>query len=86
MQDQRIEEEQREDRVSPCDRDKAVLGVLLSDPVPWSFQEIVWEFDGNKLGVEDSLGRLAGCGLIHHLGGFYFPTRPARYASEIEIE
>ncbi len=85
MQDKRIEDQPAEDRVSPCDRDKTVLSVLLSDPTPWCFQEIVREFDGNKLGVEDALDRLAGCGLIHRLDDFFFPTRAARYASEIEL-
>lgn len=85
MQDKRIEDQPDEDRVSPSSRDKTVLSVLLSDPRPWSLQEIVREFDGNKLGVEDALSRLTGCGLIHHLGGFFFPTRAARYASEIEL-
>jgi hypothetical protein len=86
MQDQRIEDEQHEDRVSPSNRDKAILSVLLCDPAPWSFEEIVCEFDGNKLGVEDALGRLAGCGLIHRLGGFYFPTRATRYGDDINLE
>lgn len=86
MQEQRIEKQQREDRVSPCTRDKAVLGELLRDPTPWSFQELVKEFDGNRLGVEDALNRLAAGGLIHRLGDFVFPTRAARYAAEIELE
>jgi DNA-binding HxlR family transcriptional regulator len=86
MQDQRIAEQQRNKEVSPNDRDKALMGVILSDPGPWSFDELVREFDGDHLGVESSLNELVANGLIHRCGEFHFPTRAARRVEQIGLD
>ncbi len=83
MQDQRIEEEQVEDRVSDRDHDKWVLHLLL-DYSPWTVDEIVHELDGNRLAACDAITRLAGAGLVNRLGEFVFVARAARRADEIE--
>jgi predicted transcriptional regulator len=81
MQGQRIEEEQVEDCVSDQHRDQAVLHLLL-DYSPWTVDELVRELDNHRTGVRDSLGRLAGAGLIHRLGEFVFVSRAGRLADE----
>jgi len=82
MQDQRNEKE-LEDNVSAEHRDQAVLHMLFGHS-PWSVDEIVRELDGNRLGTSDSIGRLAGAGLVHRVGEFVYPTRAARRMDEIE--
>jgi hypothetical protein len=86
MQEKRIEDQERKKEVSPKDRDKTLMGVVLSDPGPWSFEELVREFDGDHLGVESSLFELVANGLIHRFGDFYFPTRAARRVEEIGLD
>jgi predicted transcriptional regulator len=81
MQYQRIEEEQVEDCVSDQNRDQAVLHLLL-DYSPWTVDELVRELGGHHIGVADSLGRLAGAGLINRLGEFVFVSRAGRLADE----
>jgi hypothetical protein len=86
MQEQRIEDQDRDDRVSPRSHEKTVLGLLLSDSMPWSLSELVREFDGDRLGIEDSLAELTGRGLVHRLGEFAFPTVAARRLDEIGLD
>jgi predicted transcriptional regulator len=83
MQDQPIEEERVEDRLSEEDHDKCVLHLLL-DYSPWTVSEIVRELDGNRLAACDAITRLAGAGLVNRLGQFVFVARTARRADEIE--
>lgn len=83
MQDQTIEEEQSECRVSERHHDKWVLHLLL-DYSPWTVEEIVRELDGDRLAAVDSITRLAGAGLVNRLGEFIFAARAARRADDLE--
>lgn len=85
MQEQRIEDQDREMGVSAQSHEKTLLWLLLSDPGPWSLEELVREFDGDRIGTEDSLGNLAASGLVHRFGEFAFPTRTARRADQIGL-
>jgi predicted transcriptional regulator len=84
MQDQRIEDDQSEGRLSERDHDKAVLELLLTDGSPWTVEEIIREISGGRLDAIDAIARLAGAGLVHRLSEFVFPTRTARRADEID--
>lgn len=65
-------------------RDKLILHALCEELVPWTVEEIGRELDSPN-DVIDGVGRLARAGLVHRLGEFVFPTRPARRAGEIEV-
>jgi predicted transcriptional regulator len=82
MQGQRIENDEIEDRVSERDRDQTVLHLLL-DYSPWTVDEIVRELGGHRMGVTDSLARLAGVGLVNRVEEFVFVSRAGRRADEI---
>ena len=83
MPDHRIDDEEFDDNVGEEDRDRCVLGLMLVDsPWPWTVDEIACELH-TLIGAADSVGRLAGAGLIHRLGEFVFPTRAARRADQI---
>lgn len=86
MQPQRIEDQDRNAHVSPDDRDKTLMGVILSDPGPWTFDELVRVFDGDRTGVDGSLNDLVANGLVHRLDRFYFPTRAARRVEQIGLD
>jgi len=65
--------------------DQAILGLLLHDrsATPWAVEELVREI-GDALGVEDSLARLYGAGLVHRIPeGFVFATRAAVRAHQL---
>jgi hypothetical protein len=83
MHQERIDQQDFEDNVSEEDRDSNVLNLMLCDsPWPWTVDEIARELH-TRMGAEDSVGRLAGMGLVHRLGEFVFPTRAARRADQI---
>lgn len=82
MPTHRIAAEPFEDRVSPEDRDKCVLSLLI-DVSPWTVEELGCELD-TQSGAEDAVGRLSRAGLLHRLGPLVFPTRAGRRAEEIE--
>jgi hypothetical protein len=86
MHDQRIEDDQAEDRTSEEARDNAVLNrMFLDSPAyPWSMEEIARELQ-SRIAAEDSVGRLVEAGLAHRLDGFVWPSRAARRANEIDV-
>jgi predicted transcriptional regulator len=59
--------------------DWTVLAVLLGadESLPWSVEEVACEIGDHDSTIE-SLDRLRRAGLVHHLDGFFFPTRAAR--------
>ena len=86
MRDQRIEDEQDEDRLSEETRDNGVLNRMLLDypSYPWSIGEIARELQSVYL-AEDSISRLVVAGLVHSSDGFVWPTRATRRANEIGV-
>lgn len=85
MPDQRIQDEDSQDRLSEERIDNIVLDFMLLDQsCPWSVQEIVREL-GDKNDALDALSRLQRMGLVHRLGEFVFPTRAARRAAELRV-
>ncbi len=64
--------------------DADVLSLLLHDdmPHPWSEDEVALEL-GDPVEAADALSRLHGCGLVHRVTGFVFPTRAARRAAKL---
>ncbi len=79
MHDQRSPVGEQEE----CD-DARVLDLLL-DPDnqrPWSTDELLREV-GDRVVMADSLARLYAAGLIHRLGEFVWPTRPALRAAAL---
>ena len=66
-----------------ADTDRAILTMLLADPIPWKTEEVLREM-ANAVQAEDGLGRLHAAGLIHRIGdGFVFPTRAAARANAL---
>jgi hypothetical protein len=85
MQHQRIPDEDQQRRHPDEQIDKIVLSYIVSTEAwPWSLDEIAREL-GDKADAIDSVHRLVDTGLLHRIGDFVFPTRPARRAAEIEI-
>jgi hypothetical protein len=85
MPDQRIQDEEGEQRLSEEHIDNVVLDFMLGDDSwPWSVDEIVREF-GDRIDALDAVGRLQRTGLLHRSGEFVFPTRSARRAAELQI-
>jgi len=67
-----------------ADNDRAILSMLLADPVLWKTDEIVREMD-NPLDAQDGLHRLCATGLVHRVDGeFYCLTRAAARADSLE--
>jgi predicted transcriptional regulator len=66
------------------DNDQRVLGLLLEpdNQRPWSTDELLREV-GDRIVMADSLARLYAAGLIHRLGEFVWPTRPALRAAAL---
>lgn len=65
--------------------DQAILELLLHErpSLPWAVEELAREI-GDRVTVEDSLGRLHGAGLVHRLReGFVFASRAAFRAHEL---
>lgn len=66
-----------------ADTDRAILTMLLADPVPWKTDEVLREM-ANAVEAEDGLSRLYAAGLVHRLAdGFVFPTRAAARANAL---
>ena len=66
-----------------ADTDRAILTMLLADPIPWKTDEVVREL-ADPRDAEDGLSRLYAAGLIHRLAdGFVFPTRAAARANAL---
>ena len=86
MQDQRIEDQHQEDRLSGRDHERGVLYLLLDDRMPWTVEEIAREISGSHLDATDAVAELVGAGLVHRHGDFVFPTRAARCADAIGFE
>jgi hypothetical protein len=86
MCDQRIEDEQDEDRLSEETRDNGVLNLFFCDPTsyPWTVDEIGREIE-HRLAAGDSVRRLTEAGLLHRCGEFVFPTRAARRADQLGV-
>jgi hypothetical protein len=63
------------------------MGVLLSgEHGLWTVSELKREVSGPRGdggNVEDAIGELYGCGLIHVFGEFVTPSRAARHMDEI---
>lgn len=80
MQEQRTPTPAVEDWIN----DASVLGLMIgaSDQRLWSRAELDREMGHD---TTDSLSRLYGGGLVHHLERFYWPTRAARMADEIKL-
>lgn len=65
--------------------DKTVLELLLhSKQWLWSVEEVGRELD-DLISAEDAVTRSSGTGLVHHRGGFVFPTRAAIRAVELDL-
>jgi hypothetical protein len=64
--------------------DGAILSLLINEDShrPWSVEEIERELQRD---ATDSLGRLHGGGLIHHLDRFVWAARPAVMLDEINV-
>lgn len=77
---------QAQDTTTPVEQDNqidvAVLALLLDSRHPLAEAEVEREMrDG--IAAQDSLGRLAGAGLVHRHEGFVFPTRAAVRSAEL---
>jgi hypothetical protein len=85
MQDQRIPDEAPTGHISDEHTDSVVLDfMLLGGGWLWSMDEIVREL-GDAADAEDAVRRLIETGLAYRLGDFYFPTRTARRAAQLEV-
>lgn len=68
MQDHRIDEDPCLGDVSPEDRDKCVLDLMLvGSSWPWTVEEIAREL-GTQTGAQDAVNRLTAAGLLHRVG------------------
>jgi hypothetical protein len=67
-----------------ADTDRAILAMILTDPVLWKDDEIVREMD-HPLDAQDGLRRLCATGLLHRVDDeFYCLTRAAARADALD--
>jgi hypothetical protein len=62
--------------------DRAILGMLLVERGPWSFDEVAREI-GDCVAATDGLNRLYAAGLVHRFDGFVFAARAAAKADAL---
>ena len=66
--------------------DRAVLSLLYdARPSLLSTAEITRAVGENAIDIEDSLARLHGASLIHHVDDFWWVSRTARIAGELDF-
>ncbi|MHB1537923.1 MAG: hypothetical protein ACYCUM_12350 [Solirubrobacteraceae bacterium] len=79
--------EQQRERETQEARDRAVLGMLLSDPThsPWSIGEISRALPGGENEAIESARWLTEAGLVHRIGEFVWPSLAARSVEQLGV-